>query len=101
MITNVNVRVDSDIKEQAESILEKVSFTLNDAFDVMLRQICKEGKFPYVELTENGFTPEFEDEILAEAEETYKAIANGTLKPYDSPAEMFAAWEKEDAEDDC
>ena len=52
------------------------------------------------ELTENGYTPEFEAEILAEAEELYKAVANGTIRPYKDVDEMLAAWDKEDMEDD-
>ena len=61
-------------------------------------------KFPInqssTELTENGYTPEFEAEILAEAEELYKAVANGTIRPYKDVDEMLAAWDKEDMEDD-
>ncbi|MDR0220395.1 MAG: hypothetical protein LBI54_03195 [Lachnospiraceae bacterium] len=52
------------------------------------------------QLTENGYTPEYEATILAEAEETYAAIRNGTAKTYRNTAEMFAEWDKEDAEDD-
>ena len=47
-------------------------------------------------LTENGYTPEFEAELLAAAEESYAAITNGTAKLYKNTAEMFAEWDKED-----
>ena len=53
-----------------------------------------------VQLTENGYTPEFEAEILAAVAEIDAAIANGTAKFYKNTAEMFAEWDKEDAEDD-
>jgi hypothetical protein len=49
-----------------------------------------------IQLTENGYTPEIEAELLAEAEECYSAVANGTAKLYNNTAEMFANWEKED-----
>jgi len=39
---------------------------------------------------------EFEAEIIAEAEDCYAAVANGTAKPYNNTAEMFAEWDKED-----
>ena len=52
------------------------------------------------ELTENGYTPEFEAEVLAEMEECYDAVANGTAKVYKNAAEMFAEWDKEDEDDD-
>ena len=47
-------------------------------------------------LTENGYTQEFEEEILAEAERCYAAVADGTAKLYNNTAEMFAEWDKED-----
>jgi len=48
------------------------------------------------ELTENGYTPEFEAEVLAEMEECYAAVANGTIKPYQSVAELRAALDAEE-----
>jgi len=49
-----------------------------------------------LQLTENGYTPEFEAEVLAEAEECYAAIANGTAKIYRSAAELRAALDAEE-----
>lgn len=51
-------------------------------------------------LTENGYTEDFEAEILAASREADAAVANGTAKLYKNTAEMFVEWEKEDAEDD-
>ena len=51
-------------------------------------------------LTENGYTPEFEAEILAEAEECYAAVANGTAKLYNNAEELFADLDSEDADDE-
>ena len=50
-----------------------------------------------MQLTENGYTPEFEAEILAEAEECYATVANGTAKLYNNAAELFADLDAEDA----
>ena len=55
--------------------------------------------YPYIELTENGYTPEFEAEILAEAEECYAAVANGTAKIYNNAAELFADLDAEDTDE--
>ena len=49
-----------------------------------------------LQLTENGYTPEFEAEVLRTAEVDYAAIENGTAKPYNNTAEMFTEWDKED-----
>jgi len=43
-------------------------------------------------------TPEFEAEVLAEAEKDYAAIANGTAKIYSSAEELFADLDAEDDE---
>ena len=49
-----------------------------------------------IQLTENGYTPEFEAELLAEADECYAAVANGTAKLYKNAAELRAALDAED-----
>jgi len=46
-------------------------------------------------LTENGYTPEFEAEVLRSAKDDYVAIKNGTAMLYRNTAEMFAEWDKE------
>jgi hypothetical protein len=51
-----------------------------------------------VQLTENGYTPEYEAEILAEVKEAHAAIANGTAKLYKNAAELRAALDAEDDE---
>ena len=48
-----------------------------------------------MQLTENGYTPEFEAELLAAAEESYVAIANGA-KTYKSAAELREALDAEE-----
>ena len=102
--SRINIRVNPEIKEKAEPILSAIGLSFSDAVNLLLNQICLKRKIPFdlssVELTENGYTPEFEAEVLKESEELYAAVANGTIKPYNSVAEMVAEWAKEDAEDD-
>ncbi|MCL2097111.1 MAG: hypothetical protein FWH10_09470 [Oscillospiraceae bacterium] len=69
--SRINIRVNPEIKEKAEPIL-----------------------------TENGYTPEFEAKVLAEMEELYAAVANGTVKAYKNAAELFADLDAEDDDDD-
>ena len=102
--SSMHIRVNPEIKAKAEPVLDAIGLSFSDAFNLMLHQIALKRKIPFemssVELTENGYTPEFEAMILAEAEECYAAIANGTAKVYKNTAEMFAQWDKEDAEDE-
>ena len=102
--SGIHIRVNPEIKAGVEPILTAIGLSFSDAFNLMLNQIYLKRRIPFelssVQLTENGYTPEFEAKILAEAEECYSAIANGTARVYKNTAEMFAEWDKEDAEDD-
>ena len=68
-----------------------------------LQQIYLKRKIPFelssIRLTENGYTPEFEAEVLAEAEELYAAVANGTAKTYKNAVELRAALDAEDEDE--
>jgi len=43
-----------------------------------------------VQLTENGYTPKFEAELLSASEESYTAVANGTARLYKNASELTA-----------
>ena len=51
-----------------------------------------------IQLTENGFTPEFEAKILQDVEEAYAAVANGAAT-YKSAAELREALDSDDDDD--
>ena len=99
----MHIRINPEIKLRAEPILAAIGLSFSDAFNLMLHQIYLKRRIPFdltsMELTENGYTPEFEAMILKELEEAHAAVANGA-KTYKNTAEMFADWAKEDAEDD-
>ena len=48
-----------------------------------------------IQLTENGYTTDFEEGLLAVAEEAYAAVANGAIT-YKSAAELRAALDAEE-----
>ena len=99
----MHIRVNPEIKAKAEPIIAAIGLSFSDVFNLTLNQICLKRRIPFelssTELTENGYTPEFEAELLAEAEECYAAVANGTIKPYKSVAALRAALDAE--EDDA
>ncbi|MCL2080384.1 MAG: type II toxin-antitoxin system RelB/DinJ family antitoxin [Oscillospiraceae bacterium] len=101
--SGMHIRVNPEIKSQVEPILAAIGLSFSDVFNLTLRQIYLKKRVPFdlsaVELTENGYTAQFEAEVLAEAEELYAAVADGTAKVYKNSAEMFAQWDKEDEED--
>jgi len=98
--SGMHIRVNPEIKASVEPILAAIGLSFSDVFNLTLRQIALKRRIPFElsasQLTENGYTPEFEAEVLSTAEEDYAAIKSGTAKPYSNTAEMFAQWDKED-----
>ena len=102
--SGMHIRVNPEIKAKVEPILAAIGLSFSDVFNLTLNQIYLKRRIPFelssVQLTENGYTPEFEAEVLAEAEEMYAAVANGTAKLYKSVAEMNAALDAEEDDDE-
>ena len=98
--SGMHIRVNPEIKAQVEPILAAIGLSFSDVFNLTLRQIYLKRRIPFdlsaVELTENGYTPQFEAEVLAEAKELYAAVANGTVKTYKNAAELRAALDAEE-----
>jgi addiction module RelB/DinJ family antitoxin len=98
--SGMHIRVNPEIKANVEPILAAIGLSFSDVFNLTLNQIYLKRKIPFelsaIQLTENGYTPEFEAEVLAEAKKDYAAIANGTAKLYKNAAELRAALDAED-----
>jgi addiction module RelB/DinJ family antitoxin len=78
----MHIRVNPEIKANVEPILAAIGLSFSDVFNLTLRQIYLKRRIPFelsaVELTENGYTPEFEAAILADAAAQHAEVANGT-----------------------
>ena len=98
--SGMHIRVNPEIKASVEPILAAIGLSFSDVFNLTLRQIYLKRGIPFelssIQLTENGYSTEFEAQLLRTAEEDYAAIKNGTAKVYNNTAEMFAEWDKED-----
>ena len=98
--SGMHIRVNPEIKAGVEPILAAIGLSFSDVFNLTLNQIHLKRKIPFelssLQLTENGYTPEFEAEIIAESEKAYAAVANGTAKLYKNAAELRAALDAED-----
>jgi len=96
----MHIRVNPEIKAEVEPILSAIGLSFSDAFNLMLNQIYLKRKLPFelssVTLTENGYTPEFEAEMIAESDRLHAAVANGTAKIYKNAAELRAALDAEE-----
>ena len=102
--SGMHIRVNPEIKKSVEPILSAIGLSFSDVFNLTLRQIYLKRKLPFelssLQLTENGYTPEFEASINAEAKKCYAAVANGTAKLYKNAAELFADLDAEEDDND-
>jgi len=102
--SGMHIRVNPEIKAKVEPILTAIGLSFSDVFNLTLNQIYLKRKLPFelssIQLTENGYTPEFEAEILAESEKLHAEVANGTAKLYKNAEELFADLDAEDDDDD-
>ena len=102
--SGMHIRVNPEIKAKVEPILAAIGLSFSDVFNLTLNQIYLKRRIPFelssIQLTENGYTPSFEAELLAEAEEAYAAVGNGTAKLYKNAKELFADLDAEDIEND-
>ena len=97
--SGMHIRVNPVIKAEVEPILDAIGLSFSDVFNLTLKQIYLKKRIPFdltaVQLTENGYTPEFEAEIIKEINEAREAFKKDG-KAYKSAAELRAALDAED-----
>ena len=98
--SGMHIRVNPEIKAKVEPILSAIGLSFSDVFNLTLNQIYLKKRIPFdltaTELTENGYTPEFEAAILAESVDLYSEVADGRAKLYKNAEELFADMDAED-----
>lgn len=45
--TNISIRMDSDLKAQAEVLFAELGMNLSTAFNIFVRQSLREGRIPF------------------------------------------------------
>lgn len=45
--TNLNIRIDKDLKERAEAFFADIGLSMTTAFNIFVRQSLKQGKIPF------------------------------------------------------
>ena len=83
--TTLQIRIDKKEKEETRKVFEDLGMTLSSATKMFYNQARKTKSLPIKGLTENGFTPEYEAELIKEAE---WALKHG--KEYNSIQEAHA-----------
>ena len=54
--TTLNIRIDKDLKVQAEELFNDLGLTMSAAFNIFIRQSLREGRIPF-ELTLSSTRP--------------------------------------------
>lgn len=84
--TNLNIRTDKEIKEQAEQIFSDLGLNMTTAVNMFLRAVIRENGIPF------DLKLEFPDEVTAAAIEEGRRIASDPdVKGYTDMNELKAA----------
>ncbi len=82
-MSTIQVRTNEKTKKKAQKILKNLGLDLSTAINLYLMKIVVTESIPFRIVTENGMTPEYEQEILKEI-----AWAKKHGKSYSSAQEM-------------
>jgi len=97
--SGMHIRVNPEIKAGVEPILAAIGLSFSDVFNLTLNQIYLKRKIPFelssIQLTENGYTTDFEAELLSASKESHTSVANGA-KTYKSAADLRVALDAEE-----
>lgn len=83
--TNISIRMDSDLKAQADALFGELGMNLSTAFNIFVRQSLREGRIPF----DISLNPPSKETISAmlEAERIAKDPA---VRGYNDLDELFA-----------
>ncbi len=83
---NVNIRMDADLKKQAEELFEELGLNMTTAFNAFVRQSVREQRIPFM-LSKN--TAMLNEETMQAIEEIQKLKKDPNKKVYSSFSELL------------
>ena len=87
--TNISIRMDSDVKAQAEALFGELGMNLTTAFNVFVRQALREGRIPFeVSLNQPS------KETVAAMLEAERIAKDSSVKGYTDMDALFAELRK-------
>jgi DNA-damage-inducible protein J len=93
-ITNINIRVDSDIKAQSQSLFENLGLDMTTAINMFLRQALKNRAIPFA-ISERPVNPGIRNDSKMKEESIRKAQAFADLLAKKIPHKPVSEAEKE------
>ncbi len=89
-MSTIQIQVSDDLKKDATQILSQLDLDLSTTIKMYLKKIIQTKSIPFqskVELTENGFTKEQENEILRRVEDIKQG--ENLVGPFNSAQEFI------------
>ncbi len=83
--TNITIRMDSDIKAQADALFAEFGMNMTTAFNVFVRQTLREGRIPF-DISINKPNKE----TIAALLEAERIAKDPSVKGYTNTDELFA-----------
>ena len=83
--TNISIRMDSNLKAQAEALFSELGMNLTTAFNIFVRQCLREGRIPF-EISLNYPNKE----TMAAMLEAERIAKDPSVKKYSDLDELFA-----------
>ena len=87
--TNISIRMDSELKKQAEALFEEFGMNITTAFNVFVRQTLREGKIPFDISINNP-----NNRTVAAMIEAERIAKDTSVKGYTDMDELFKDLEK-------
>ena len=87
--TNISIRMDADLKAQADSLFAELGMNLSTAFNIFVRQSLRRGGIPFEVKLEQP-----KKETLAAMLEAERIAKDPSVKGYDNLDELFAELRK-------
>lgn len=87
--TNINIRMDSDLKAQADALFGELGMNLSTAFNIFVRQSIRDGGIPF-EITLN----QPRKDTIAAMLEAERIAKDPSVKGYNDLDELFAELKK-------
>lgn len=94
--TTISIRLDKNVKKNAEELFDDLGINMSTAINIFLRQAIRKRKIPFE--IESGAVPN--EETIAAMKETEKMRHDPTEKTYYNLEELFSDMDKEVALDD-
>ena len=88
LTTNISIRMDAELKAQAEALFAELGMDLSTAFNLFVRQSLHEGGIPF----EIKFEPN--EETIAAMLEAKRIARDPSVKRYTDLDELFADLKK-------